>query len=309
MASPQKEYGYTIIANEILEAMARTKLSPTQYRLLFTIWRYTYGFQRKEANLSLTFLASATGCDKRSIQREMKELDRRNIIFQRFQVNSSRLIGFNKDYEQWLDSAPIGQTANGETTNGEIANVHTTNNGIGRTANPPIGRTANPPIGRTANQERNVLKKTIKKDNDNDDDNDRAHAEKITTIKMEQEPKSENLFIAFENEFGRPLSPIEIDQIKQWEADHSAELVLESLRRSVLMGKCTLKYINSIMNEWKKNNVVTLKDVIAFDAEFQKKKVKSLEKARDAPKSGQARAPAENAVDKKKKDFIRSLYI
>jgi hypothetical protein len=42
MANPQPEDGYTILANEILEAMARTKLSPTQYRLLFVVWRYTY---------------------------------------------------------------------------------------------------------------------------------------------------------------------------------------------------------------------------------------------------------------------------
>jgi phage replication O-like protein O len=47
--------GYTRIANEILEAMAKIKLSPTQYRILFVVWRYTYGFQRKEHKLSLTF--------------------------------------------------------------------------------------------------------------------------------------------------------------------------------------------------------------------------------------------------------------
>ena len=55
MANPQLENGYTRIANEILEAMAKVKLSPTQYRVLFVVWRYTYGFSRKSADLSLTF--------------------------------------------------------------------------------------------------------------------------------------------------------------------------------------------------------------------------------------------------------------
>jgi len=133
MARPQKEDGYTAIANEILEAIARVKLSPTQYRLLFIIWRYTYGFQRKEANLSLTFLSSATGCDKRQIQREIKELVDRNIISQCLDKCHTRTISFNKDYESWL---PIGEIDNGSLTNGEIDNGQTSDTAIGQTVNP-----------------------------------------------------------------------------------------------------------------------------------------------------------------------------
>jgi phage replication O-like protein O len=151
MASPQKEDGYTALANEILEAMARTKLSPTQYRLLFVVWRYTYGFQRKETGLSLTFLANATGCDKRQIQRELKDLERRKIIFQNTPKGSTRVIGFNKNYDQWLNDgeATNGETDIGETTNGEIVKA-------------TIGETTNPPIGETTNQERNIFKEKYK---------------------------------------------------------------------------------------------------------------------------------------------------
>jgi phage replication O-like protein O len=152
LANPQKEDGYTAIANEILEAMARIKLSPTQYRLLFVVWRYTYGFQRKEADLSLAFLSNATGCDKRQLQREIKGLVDRKIIFQRLEKCLTRVIGFNKDHESWLAIGEIDIvcSTNGETDNGE-------------TCDSAIGETDNPPIGEIDNQERKSLKKTLKK--------------------------------------------------------------------------------------------------------------------------------------------------
>lgn len=94
--------GYTRIANEILEAMARIKLSPTQYRILFVVWRYTYGFQRKEHKLSLTFLTQATGCDRRLIQREIKKLIKTNILVETFGVRKIRIVGFNKNCKETL---------------------------------------------------------------------------------------------------------------------------------------------------------------------------------------------------------------
>lgn len=156
MASPQREDGYTAIANEILEQMAKIKLSPTQYRLLFLIWRYTYGFQRKESELSLTFLAESTGCDKRQLQRELKGLLARRIIYQVITRSPSRVIGFNKNYDLWLQELPVGENTIGETDNGKDTNGETIDKGIGETVNPPIGE--------TDNQERNTLKKNLKKD-------------------------------------------------------------------------------------------------------------------------------------------------
>ena len=75
-----KDKNYTKIANEILESMAKTKLSPTQYRILFVVWRNTYGYQREEHRMSLPYIASATGCDKRSIQRELKKMIEMKIL-------------------------------------------------------------------------------------------------------------------------------------------------------------------------------------------------------------------------------------
>ena len=140
MANVQLENGYTKVSNQILEMVAKIKLSPTQYRLLFVIWRFTYGFHRKEHSMSLNFLSEATGCDYRQIQRELKRLEERNIIFQKIEAGICRKISFNKNYDEWLVKLAIGKTNSG-----------------------PIGENVNGTIGETDNQERN---KKISKEKD-----------------------------------------------------------------------------------------------------------------------------------------------
>lgn len=154
MDNVQLENGYTTIANEILEQIARIKLSPTQYRLIFIIWRYTYGFKRKEHDLSLSFLSQATGCDKRQIQRELKELEERKVIIQKVTSGKGRKLSFNKYYSQWDGKTAIGQTTIGQIDNGEIDNTT-----IGEIDNTTIGETVKGTIGEIDNQERKTKTK------------------------------------------------------------------------------------------------------------------------------------------------------
>lgn len=133
MDDVQIEHGYTVIANIIFEKMAMVKLSPTQYRILFVVWRFTYGFKRKEHELSLSFLSKATGCDKRQIQRELKSLQDKKIITQRLINGKKRIIGFNKHYSQWI----------GEIDIGEIDIVLTVKGNIGETVKVDIGEIDN----------------------------------------------------------------------------------------------------------------------------------------------------------------------
>lgn len=151
IASPQKENGYTAIANEILEQIAKVKLSPTQYRIILIIWRYTYGFNRKEHDLSLGFLSQATECEKRHLQRELKELEAMNIIYQIVRNGIGRKIGFNKHYDKWrVDETTIGKIDNGEMDNGQIDKGGD-------------GQIDNATIGQIDNQERNNLNTNLKK--------------------------------------------------------------------------------------------------------------------------------------------------
>lgn len=123
MASPQKENGYTAIANEILEAVARIKLNGTQFRILLVVWRYTYGFQRKNHELSESFIAGATNMHKQQIKRELKGLVDRKIIdiIKDATFSTPRVISFNKNYKEWIDSTQVAKTipdSENDTTTG-----------------------------------------------------------------------------------------------------------------------------------------------------------------------------------------------
>lgn len=104
MANPQTENGFTRIANEILEAIAKYSVNGTQARILFVIWRSTYGYRKTEYEISETFIANATGIFKRQIQRELKELIDCKVIkvIKPPSFNSTRVLAFNKNHEEWI---------------------------------------------------------------------------------------------------------------------------------------------------------------------------------------------------------------
>ena len=104
MADVQIDNGeFTRIANILLEQTARLRLNGTQYSIILTVWRFTYGFQRCEHNLSVTFIAKATGVSTRGVKRELKILVDRNILLVTKESTKadSRKLKFNKDYDSW----------------------------------------------------------------------------------------------------------------------------------------------------------------------------------------------------------------
>jgi phage replication O-like protein O len=107
MANPQKENGYTAIANEIMEAIARITLSPTGYKILFVVWRQTYGYNRCQYGVSDTFIAKAIGSTRPLVNREINRLIKRNIItvYKPGNYTEPKQIGFNKNYDTWVKGA------------------------------------------------------------------------------------------------------------------------------------------------------------------------------------------------------------
>jgi len=98
MASPQKENGYTPIANEIMEALAKTNLNAYQSRIVIAILRKTYGYKKKEDWISISQLVGLTGIKKSHVCRAKKELLDKKIV-----TYLGNKIGLNKDYSQWLE--------------------------------------------------------------------------------------------------------------------------------------------------------------------------------------------------------------
>ena len=67
VADVQLENGYTRIANELLDAVIKTPFISTHLKIVLVCWRYLYGFNRKQAELSESFISKATGISKRYI--------------------------------------------------------------------------------------------------------------------------------------------------------------------------------------------------------------------------------------------------
>lgn len=120
-----------------------------------------------------------------------------------------------------------------------------------------------------------------------------------------------NLISTFENEFGRALSPLEIEQIEQWADELEPCLIVEALKQAVLRGKHNFKYINSILMEWKKNNLQTLEAIAEHDRDFQKRRAARVARSSGIGK-GASHTEATAAGNKnlsRKKAFIKTLYI
>ncbi|WEK53288.1 MAG: conserved phage C-terminal domain-containing protein [Candidatus Cohnella colombiensis] len=106
MASPQPDR-HTRISNELLEWIVKIGLSGTEFRIILTVWRFTYGFHRKAHILSVEFLSEATSIHPTQVKRCIKSLISKNML----QVVSDALgsrprkIAFNKDYESWISVA------------------------------------------------------------------------------------------------------------------------------------------------------------------------------------------------------------
>lgn len=71
---------------------------------------------------------------------------------------------------------------------------------------------------------------------------------------------TEELFKKIEVEFGRPISPIEQEQVHQWiDDDHySIKLIELALREAVLNQAYSLKYMDRILISWEKSNIKTV---------------------------------------------------
>lgn len=105
MASPQCENGHTQIANEIIEVLCRTNLSGLHLRIILIVIRFTFGFKRKEHQLSIRFIAKALNSSPNRVSEALKKLIEANIIHRVREGNKNhqpQVIKFNKDYDTWI---------------------------------------------------------------------------------------------------------------------------------------------------------------------------------------------------------------
>lgn len=91
-------------------------------------------------------------------------------------------------------------------------------------------------------------------------------------IDKEDVSSSSDIFEKFQDEFGRPISPMEYEIIKGWIDDKfSEELITEALKEAVYNNVNNLRYIDKILYEWKKKGFKCKEDVVRDKANFKKK--------------------------------------
>lgn len=102
MASPQKENGYTAIANKIMEALASIRIPGEARQVLDVILRKTYGWNKKEDEISLSQFRKTTRLLSPNIIRARNKLLKMNVITVIKKDNSKiPTYRFQKDYTRW----------------------------------------------------------------------------------------------------------------------------------------------------------------------------------------------------------------
>ena len=97
MANPQRENGTTDIANEIVEAIMKIHLSGYENRVLWSIFRKTYGWHKKEDWITNSQISEMTNIAESHISRTMKILIQRKIV-----TKNGKKLSFQKNYNLWV---------------------------------------------------------------------------------------------------------------------------------------------------------------------------------------------------------------
>jgi DnaD/phage-associated family protein len=107
--------------------------------------------------------------------------------------------------------------------------------------------------------------------NNNYDDNYKTD---IDFAPEELENRSRQVFEAYEKEFGRLLSPTEIEMLDQLVKDIEPDLVIYALKQAVLNGKRQFSYIRGILSNWDSSGVKCIHDVEELERQHEEQKKK-----------------------------------
>lgn len=97
--SPQKENGYTGLANELYDEILKAPLSARQMRVFLAIIRKTYGYHKTADRISISQIAKATGIKPAHVSEARQQLLSMNMLVQAGSSHSE--IGPNKHYDMW----------------------------------------------------------------------------------------------------------------------------------------------------------------------------------------------------------------
>ena len=92
------ENNFTQVPNEILDNLAKTHLSPNEWKIVILVIRKTYGWHKPDDWIALGQIEKHTGITRSNVCRYIKSLVRRNILVRPDYMQ----VRLNEDYSQWL---------------------------------------------------------------------------------------------------------------------------------------------------------------------------------------------------------------
>ncbi len=143
MANPQCEHGFTRIANELYDVALR-ELRPPEYIVWSAVIRVTYGYGRKEAEVTVAALAAMCAMCERQVRAALAALVARGVLYATKRGPKPMLVGVQKDYDQWAERPAENRQSLDRKTGGK----------------PPLKTGGKPPLkGTVSIRERNKRKK------------------------------------------------------------------------------------------------------------------------------------------------------
>ena len=106
-------------------------------------------------------------------------------------------------------------------------------------------------------------------ENDNDNDNDNENVNDNVLPVVVEENKKEDLFSFYEKSFGRPISSAEYEIIETWEDN---ELTRYAVKQAELARAFNIRYIQSILSTYQKENIKTVAEAEERDKKFKENK-------------------------------------
>lgn len=154
MTTPQIENGFTMLANELLEAILGGGFSLHEQSVIFAVIRKTYGYGKKEDDMSAAQIGAMCGVARQHVTSALNALSARNVIGKR-PGRFGMVIGIQKDHRRWISKAQMKAIAGSpESGQGCPENGHVQNRDIG---SPESGQVDSPESGHT--------KETLPKEN------------------------------------------------------------------------------------------------------------------------------------------------
>ena len=229
MANPQAENGHVDIANEIVDALCRTHITSSQFRVLFCIIRKTYGWRKKEDKISYSQIAEITDIkDIRNVGRTLVELKERNLISIR-KNGHGNYYSFQKNYEIW--DKPLSILTTSEMTTSEM----TTSEMTPAIVNPDNSTIVNPdntPLSIQTNTKDNYTKDNVKTTTN------KRQGGNVVVVGLD-------FLSLYEKNFGIPL-PTNKENLIALGDKYGAQIMFDSVLEAIKKENKGLKYIEGI---------------------------------------------------------------